>query len=120
MMRKDDVNIRSMFFVKFVFSFLSLLEGRGKYYRGLSLSPLIPLSQLSREKERERENEESWKKSERKKKKGNRRKSIWGNKIFRCWSSWCLIISWKFQWIEIGKSQPIIALIMGRREEKTR
>lgn len=87
MMRKDDVNIRSMFFVKFVFSFLSLLEGRGKYYRGLSLSPLIPLSQLSREKERERENEESWKKSERKKKKGNRRKSIWRNKIFRCWSS---------------------------------
>lgn len=69
MMRKDDVNIRSMFFVKFVFSFLSLLEGRGKYYRGLSLSPLIPLSQLSREKERERENEESWKKSERKKRK---------------------------------------------------
>lgn len=58
MMRKDDVNIRSMFFVKFVFSFLSLLEGRGKYYRGLSLSPLIPLSQLSREqRERERERE---------------------------------------------------------------
>lgn len=55
MMRKDDVNIRSMFFVKFVFSFLSLLEGRGKYYRGLSLSPLIPLSQLSRKRERERE-----------------------------------------------------------------
>lgn len=53
---------------RYVLFFFLFFEGRGKYYRGLSLSPLIPLSQLSREqRERERESEESWKKSERKK-----------------------------------------------------
>lgn len=59
-----------MFFVTFFFSFF-FFEGRGKYYRGLSLSPLIPLSQLSREqRERERERVKNPGRRAREKKKG--------------------------------------------------
>lgn len=56
---------------RYVLFFFLFFEGRGKYYRGLSLSPLIPLSQLSREQqERERERVKNPGRRAREKKKG--------------------------------------------------
>lgn len=100
-----------MFFVEFFF------RGRGEvniYYRGLSLSSLIPLSRgrERRERKRERENEESLEEGREKKRK--RRKSIrGGNKIFHCSSS----IAGNFVEIPTGRDRkksvrPIIAFIM--------
>lgn len=97
--RKNEVDkFGSMFFVEF-FS-----RGWGEvniYYRGLSVSSLIPLSRLSREgatRKRERERMKNpWKKEEKRKGKVENRYGEIKSSIAR------LVISWKF---EIGKSQP--------------
>lgn len=101
-----------MFFVEFFF------RGRGEvniYYRGLSLSSLIPLSRGRERRERKRERERMknpWKKEE--KRKGNvENRYGGGNKIFHCSSS----IAGNFVEIPTGRDRkksvrPIIAFIM--------